>query len=82
MLNKQKISSLFTLQFYQAKTLQSSTMRGSREGATGPDHPPPLGNGKHIGYLSNTGPVPLENYKATKPAYILGPSSARQRNAI
>ena len=35
-----------------------------------------------IGFLSNTGPDPLKNHKATKPAFTVGPSSARQRNAI
>ena len=35
-----------------------------------------------IGILSNTGPDPLINQKATKPVFNVGPSSARQRNAI
>ena len=42
--------------------------------------PPPLKN--HLGFLSNTGPDLLKNQKATKPAFNVGPSSARQRNAI
>ena len=42
----------------------------------------PLKNHKSIGFLSNTGPDPLKNYKATKPAFNVGLSSARQRNAI
>ena len=37
------------------------------------------GNHKSIGFLSNTGPDPLENHQATKPAFNVGPSSARQR---
>ena len=37
---------------------------------------------KNIGFLSNTGPDPLKNYKVTKPASNVGPLSARQRNAI
>ena len=37
---------------------------------------------KNIGFLSNTGPDPLKNHKATNPAFNVGPSSARQRNAI
>ena len=41
-------------------------------------HPPPLKNHKAIGYLSNTSPDPLENQKATKPAFNVGPSSAGQ----
>ena len=43
-------------------------------GAGGPDF---LENYKNIGFLSNTGRI-----KATKPACNVGPSSARQRNAI
>ena len=35
---------------------------GSREGAGGLD---PLKNQKNIGFLSNTGPDPLKNHKAT-----------------
>ena len=42
---------------------------------------PTLKNHKNIGFLSNTGPDPLKNHKATKPTFIVGPSSARQRNA-
>ena len=37
---------------------------------------------QNIGFLSNAGPDPLKNHKATKPAFNVGPSSARQRNAI
>ena len=33
-------------------------------------------------FLSNTGPEPLKNHKATKPAFNVGPPSAHQRNAI
>ena len=46
-------------------------MRGSRGG----------GGHKNIGFLSNTSPDPLKNDKAIKPAFNVGPSSARQRNA-
>ena len=46
------------------------------------DTPPPLKNHKNIGFLSNTGPDPLKNHKTTKPAFNVGSSSARQRNAI
>ena len=35
-----------------------------------------------LGFPTNTGPDPLKNHKATKPAFNVGPSSARQRNAI
>ena len=47
--------------------------------------PEEVGTGKsqsYIGILSNTGPDPLENQKNTKPTFNVGPSSARQRNAI
>ena len=37
----------------------------------------PLKNNKNLGFLCNTGPDSLENYKATKPAFNVGPSSAR-----
>ena len=43
---------------------------------------PRLKSLKPIGFLSNTGPDALKNHKATKPAFNVGPSSARQRNAI
>ena len=55
-------------------------MRKSRGGTGGPTSP--LENHKNIGFLSNTGPDPLINHKATKPAFNVGLSSARQRNAI
>ena len=42
----------------------------------------PLGNHKVIGFLSNSVPDLLENHKATKPAFNVGPLSARQRNTI
>ena len=63
-------------------------MHGSRGvgGVTGGLYPPTptptLENYKNIGFLSNTGPGPLKNHKATKPAFNVGPSSARLRNAI
>ena len=37
---------------------------------------------KNIEFLSNAGPDPLKNFEATEPAFNVGPSSARQRNAI
>ena len=55
------------------------------EGGTGgpDDPPPPEKSQKYTGRASsNTGPDPLKNNKATKPAFNDGPSSARQRNAI
>ena len=48
------------------------------------DAPPLLENHKALGFLSNTVPDPLENHKATctKSVFNVGPSSARQGNAI
>ena len=37
---------------------------------------------QNIVFPSNTGPDPLKNHKTTKTAFNVGPSSARQRNAI
>ena len=37
---------------------------------------------KAIRFLINTGPDPMKNHKATKPAYHVWPSSTRQRNAV
>ena len=54
------------------------SMSGSRGGGT--PHPPE--KSQNIGFLSNSGPDPLKNYKATEPAFNVGPSSARQGNAI
>ena len=56
-------------------------IEGAGAGAGGADHPPPRENHGNIGFLSNTGPEPLENHKATKPAFNVGPPLARQRNA-
>ena len=42
----------------------------------------PLKNQKNIGFLSITGSDPQKNHKATKPAFNVGPSSARQQSAI
>ena len=51
----------------------------SRGGRGGPD---PLENHKNIVFLSNTDLDPMKNHKATKLAFNVGPSSARQLNAI
>ena len=42
---------------------------GGSKGGGGEDRGsgPPLKNHKNIGFLSNTGPDPLKNHKATKP---------------
>ena len=42
----------------------------------------PLKNHKNMGFLSNTGPDPLKNHKATKSAFNFEPLSAHQRNTI
>ena len=47
------------------------------EGGTGG-----LKNKKNIGFLCNTGLDPLKNYKASKPAYNVGPSSTLQVTSI
>ena len=47
-------------------------MRGSRGGTVGPDPPPPE-NHKNIGFLGNNGQDPLENHKAARPAFNVGP---------
>ena len=54
-------------------------IRGSRGGGGGG-----RGSGPpEIGFPSNNGPDPLKNHEARKPAFNIGPSSARQRrNAI
>ena len=56
--------------------LKAICMRKSRVGTGGPTSP--LENHENIGFLSNTGPDPLKNHKATKPAFNVGLSSARQ----
>ena len=55
----------------------SLIMRGSRGGGV-----QTLNNHKTKGFLTNTGPDPLKNYKAAKPAFNAEPSMAHQRNAI
>ena len=42
---------------------------------------PTLKNQIHIGFISNTGPEPLEIHKATKPAFNVGASAGRSRHA-
>ena len=39
---------------------------------------PPPEKSQKIGFLSNTGPDLMKNHKATKPAFNVGPLSARQ----
>ena len=52
------------------------------EGGGGRGSEPPLTNHKKNGFLSNAGPDPLKNHKATKPTFNVGPLSADQRIAI
>ena len=65
---------------HECESSPKSHMRIQR--GTGGQTPPPLENHKNIGVLSNTGLDPLKNDKATNLAFNVGPSSARQRNAI
>ena len=53
-----------------------------RVGGGGRCSGPPLKNHKIIGFLCKFGPDPLKNYEATEPAFNVGPSFVRQRNAI
>ena len=48
-------------------------------GVRGPD---PTEKSQNIGFLSNSCPDHLKIYKATEPAFNVGPSSARQQNTI
>ena len=58
-------------------------MHGSRGGGgDSGSGPPPLAKSQKYRFLRNTGPDPLKNHKATKPAFNVWPSSACQRNAI
>ena len=68
----------------EAMKVSSSLVNHVRiqRGGGGRGSGPSLKNHKNIGFLSNTGPDPLENHKATKPAFNVGPSSASQLNAI
>ena len=58
--------------------------KGGGQGVRTPP-PPPKKKKKSQNYKvsnSNTGPDSLKNHKVTKPAFNVGPSSARHRNAI
>ena len=57
-------------------------MLGSRGEDDGVWTPPPPEKSQNIGFLSNSGPDPLKNHKATKPTFDIGPKSARQRSAF
>ena len=51
-------------------------------GDPAPPPPLPLKNHKSLGLLSKSVPDHLKHHKVTKPAFNVGPSSVRQRNAI
>ena len=57
-------------------------MRGSGGGGTGGPDPLPLEYHKNTGFLRNTGTDRMKNHEATKPAFNVGSSLERQRNAI
>ena len=50
-----------------------SVTKADPEGGQGVRTPLPEKSQKNIGFLSNTGPNPLKNHKATKPAFNVGP---------
>ena len=63
--------------------------RIQRGGGGGQGAGTPLKNHKNKGFLSNTGPDlsntgpdPIKNHKATKPAFNVCPSSARHFNGV
>ena len=57
---------------------------GGGGGGVGP--PPQLKNHKNVGFLCKTGPGPLKNHKATRPAFnvwaIIVPSAKRHLNVV
>ena len=55
---------------------------GGGGGGRGSGPPSPLINHKNIEFLCNADPDPFNNHKATRPAFNVWPSSARQRKAI
>ena len=65
---------------YKSSRILHTCMGGFRLGDRGSG--PPQKNPRNIGFHSNTGPNPLKKHKATKPAFNVGPSSARQGNAF
>ena len=62
------IKMCWLLSFYNLTSDFLSEQAFARAG--GPDPPPK--NHKNIGFLSNTGPNPLENHNAAKPAFNVG----------
>ena len=70
----------FTIYTVSVDALRTTTCVDPEGGTGGPDPHPPEKSQKYR-YLS-TGPDPLKHHKANKPAFNVGPTSARQRNAI
>ena len=56
-------------------------MGGSRGGGQG-SRPPSPEKSQNIGFLCKTGPDPLKNHKATKPAFNVGPFIAAFESSI
>ena len=76
---------IWVLTVYQSSHQRMLYMYGSRGGGGGGGGQgvqTPWKIKKNIGFLSNTGPDPLNNHKATMPAFNVGPPSARQWNRI
>ena len=61
----------------RVKGLLKDNAYADPEGGMG-SGPPLKKTQKKLGFLSKTGQDPLKNHKATKPAFNVGPSSARQ----
>ena len=68
-----------TSEEFSGNQIRELTWADPEGGDRGPDPPPPLKNHKNIGFLSNSDPDPLKNYKATEPAFNVGLPSGRQR---
>ena len=66
---------------YRSQTT-CADQEGGGGGVRGSGLPSPEKYNQNIGSLINTGPDIPKNHKATKPAFNVGPSSVRQRNAI
>ena len=56
--------------------------RIQRGGGWGRGSLPASENHQNIGFLSKSGPDHRKNHKATKPAFNIGPSSARHLNGV
>ena len=54
---------------------------GGGQGAPDPPPPPPMENHKNIVFFCSTGLDPLNNHKATKPVFNVGPSLKKDNQA-